>query len=711
MGACHGQGGGAGRLCSGSLSFAHRDFGSGPADAARSFSVNNGNLMCGIFGIWHADGRAVDLASVQRAVTSLRHRGPDDEGYLLVNTRTSRVVECGGKHTDERLGLPGIEEFFAETFDLVLGHRRLAILDLSPTGHQPMATSDNAVWIVHNGEVYNYLELRSELKSHGHEFHTDSDTEVILAAYEQWGPACLTRFNGMWSFVLYDACRRSLFCVRDRFGIKPLHYAFQNGTFVFASEIKALLCMGAGERTPDSAAIFDYLVWGLVNHSQHTFFEGIDSLAPACYLMLQDGQLGLHSFWDLEQAAEEYDVRGWDDRRIARQFRELLTDAVRLNLRSDVPVGTCLSGGVDSSSIVCVANRLMFGEERLPIQSVGDPQKTFTACFDDPRIDERHYVELVVKATGAESHSTFPRPERLFETMPRLMWHQEEPFGSTSIYAQWLVMDLANQHGFTVLLDGQGADEMLAGYPGAWSVYLGALLRTGCWLTLWREAKQHRAINLGERGQLAGLRRAVLSALPAQLKNSLKVVWGDRWPTWLNQEFVQAHSKRSGLPHQADGSLRSFLLGQMAYHLPALLRYEDRNSMAFGLEARAPFLDYRLVSFVFALQDGQRIFRGLSKAVLRRAMKGIVPEVILNRRDKIGFATPEEAWFRGPLWPRIEETLSSDDFRSLPFFNHTKVHDVLGLYQRGYLEISDTLWRWVNLAIWMQTFFAKRHHE
>jgi len=667
--------------------------------------------MCGIFGIWQLDARPVDLPAVQRAVTSLRHRGPDDEGYLLVNTQTGRVVECGGKDTDERLGLPGIDEFFGEAFDLVLGHRRLAILDLSPAGHQPMATSDSTVWIVYNGEVYNYLELRSELNSYGHKFHTDSDTEVILAAYQQWGPACLTRFNGMWSFVLYDARRRSLLCTRDRFGIKPLHYVLQNGTFVFASEIKALLRLGASERSPDCAAIFDYLVWGLVNHSQHTFFEGVDSLPPGRYLLLQDGQLELHRFWDLERATEEYDVRGWEAQQIAGQFRELLTDAVRLNLRSDVPVGTCLSGGVDSSSIVCLGNLLMFGEERLPAHIVGDRQKTFTACFDDPRIDERRYVEVVVKATGAEAHSTFPRPEHLFEIMPRLMWHQEEPFASTSIYAQWHVMELANQHGVTVLLDGQGADEMMAGYPGAWSVYLGALLRSGRWRTLLREAQQYQGTELGERGQLAGLRRAVLSALPAQLKNCLKVVRGDRWPTWLNLEFVQAHSKRSGLPHQANGSLRTFLLNQMAYHLPALLRYEDHNSMAFSLEARVPFLDYRLVSFVFALQDHQRIFRGVSKAVLRRAMEGIVPETILNRRDKIGFATPEEAWLRGPLWPQVKEILFSDGFRSLPFFTHAKVHDLLRAYQQGHLEISGILWRWVNLGMWMQTFFGERRHE
>lgn len=667
--------------------------------------------MCGIFGIWHPDAHPVDLSAVQEAVTTLRHRGPDDEGYLLVNTRTGRVVQCGGKDTDSRMSLPRIEEFFGESFDLVLGHRRLAILDLSPAGHQPMGGSDSTRWIVYNGEIYNYLELRSELKGYGYEFHTDTDTEVILAAHEQWGAESLTRFNGMWSFVLYDARRRSLLCARDRFGIKPLYYVLRDGTFIFASEIKALLGIMASERSPDCAAIFDYLAWGLVNHSQHTFFEGVDSLLPGHYLLLQNGQLRLHHFWDLERAAGELDIRGWDDRRIADQFRELLTDALRLSLRSDVPVGSCLSGGLDSSSIVCLGSRLMFGEEGMPAQIVGDRQKTFTACFDDPRIDERRHVATVVKATGAQAHSTFPRPEHLFEIMPRLMWHQEEPFGSTSIYAQWRVMELAKQHGVTVLLDGQGADEMLAGYPGAQSVYLGALLRSGRWLTLWREAKQYQATELGDRGHLAGLRRALLSALPAQFKDWLHGVRGNRWPTWLNSEFAQAHSNRGRLPHHANGSLRTLLRDQMAYHLPALLRYEDRNSMAFSLEARVPFLDHRLVSFVFSLHDHQRIFRGLSKAVLRRAMKGIVPETILNRRDKIGFATPEEAWLSGPLWPQIKEILFSDSFRSLPFFNHSKVHHLLSLYEQDHIKTGGTLWRWVNLGIWMQTFFAERHRK
>jgi asparagine synthase (glutamine-hydrolysing) len=661
--------------------------------------------MCGIFGVWHRNNRPVDLEAVKYATTTLRHRGPDDEGYLLVNTQAGRIMGCGGTDTDRRLALPRIEELFAQPFNLVLGHRRLAILDLSPAGHQPMAGSDGMLWIVYNGEIYNYLELRDELKAYGHGFQTETDTEVILAAYKQWGPACLARFNGMWAFALYDEREQRLFCARDRFGIKPFHYVFKDGTFAFASEIKALLGMGIGKRAADPAAVFDYLVWGLVNHSQRTFFAGISALLPGHYLLVQEEKISIHRYWELDRAVEDDRVTDCNDLELAERFRELLTDAIRLRLRSDVPIGTCLSGGLDSSSIVCLANRLMFCDKQPPSHIMGARQKTFTAAFDDPSIDERRYVEVVVRATGAEPHYTFPRPEHLLELLPRLLRHQEEPFGSTSIYAQWQVMALAKQHGITVLLDGQGADELLAGYPFAWDVYLGDLFRSGRWLTLWREVDHYQGRGqVGEAGRLAGLRRALFSAIPRPVKDGVRELQGERWPSWLNPDFVKIHKETRTWPYRADGTLRTFLMDQMRYHLPSLLRFEDRNSMAFSLEARVPFLDYRLARFTLALEDQQRISRGVSKTILRRAMKRVVPEAILARRDKIAFATPEGAWLQGPLWLHVKEILLSESFRNLPFFNHAKLRSLLEHYQQGQVQSTSMLWSWLNLTLWVREF-------
>ena len=593
--------------------------------------------MCGIFGLWHLDERAIDVPAVARATASLRHRGPDDEGALLVNTRTGAHVAAGGPDTDPRLDLPRLESFFSSAYDLALGFRRLSIQDLSPAGHQPMSSADGRLWIVFNGEIYNYLELRAELAGLGHHFHTGTDTEVILAAYQQWGAACLERFDGMWAFAIWDAAARSLFIARDRFGEKPLHYVYVPGRlFAFASEMKALWAAGiVGRRVHEQArALFQY--YQQVDSGEQTFYEGILRLPQAHYLVLGgDGRVSTRRYWDIDlRVRDEDQTDAW----YAEQFREYFTESVRLRLRADVPVGSSLSGGLDSSTVVSVINRLL---------PPGGVQKTFSARFDDPARDEGRWMTLVSEANRVERHDVWPTAEQFFEELARVFWHQEEPFTSTSIYAQWSVMRLAKQHGVTVLLDGQGADEMLAGYH----VYFDELstdllksLRWGAYLK-WRKDCQvlHGAAQYS-------LKRALIQSVPGGVKRPAKALWrkvAAGPPVEPLLPTYPAEFKRLS-------GLRKLLWWNTTRQgLVELLRYADRNSMAHSREVRLPFLDHRLVEFVFRLPDRFLLRAGWTKWILREAFRGIVPAAITNRSDKLGYMPPQQRWLGDLVWQDI----------------------------------------------------------
>lgn len=658
--------------------------------------------MCGIFGIWHLDGRPVDLAMVRAATHRLRHRGPDDEGYLLVNTQSGRVVPCGGDDTDAALGLPPIAAFAGQPFDLALGFRRLAILDLSPAGHQPMASADGRYWIVYNGEIYNYLELRAELAARGYTFRTGTDTEVILAAYCQWGVECLNRLNGMWALALWDLRERRLFLARDRFGVKPLHYVNSEGRCLFASEIKALVGDHGVPFAPAREAVYHYLVSGALPSPQEgrTFFEGVRALPPGHWMTVQPDDTVRRRFWTLTPDADA--SSGREAAPIVAQYRDLLTDAVRLRLRSDVPVGTCLSGGVDSSSIVCLIHRLMT-EGGLRSGPIGPQQRTFSAVYETTApYNERPYVEQVLAATGAEGNFTYPTLERLRDDAERLVWCQDEPFQSTSIFAQWCVMGKVRERGVTVLLDGQGADEVLGGYR-PFAIFLADRIRRAEWAQALREA---RAIHAqAQVAILPLLARALFWQLPPAWTRALR-----RWRDGsrhslaaLDPDFAAAcRTHRTVEWPWTD--LQGHLADQVQESsLPHLLRYEDRNSMAFGVEARVPFLDYRLVEFSFGAAAHWRIHDGWAKWVLRRAMAGIVPDPIAWRRDKVGFETPELAWMRA--WARGDPDTFSAGY-SRPYLNLEVVRQRLA----GGMETdadARTAWRWVNLETWLRVWHER----
>lgn len=656
--------------------------------------------MCGIFGIWHHDGKPLDLLALKRATTVLAHRGPDDEGYLLVNTRSGRAELCGGESTVPQLGLPRLEEFLGAHFDMAFGFRRLSILDLSPAGHQPMRSPDGRYWLVYNGEVYNYLELRAELASKGHHFRTDCDTEVLLAAYAEWGPACLSRLNGMWAFAIWDNIERRLFIARDRFGVKPFYIAHIPGqAFTFASEIKALLAANAVPFHPSPSAVAAYVAQGRSpSHLKgDTFFEGVTSLPAAHYALVSEGGCAPQRYWALPGQELEPPLH-----QAQQRYADLFTDSVRLRLRADVAVGTCLSGGVDSSSIVATTARLMRTEHAVSLERLGERQQTFSAVYDtDGPWNERRYIDLVLSHTGAGGNYVWPSGERLWDDLERLVWHQDEPFQSTSIFAQWCVMRQAKELGATVLLDGQGADEVLGGYR-PFSIWLGELLRAGrVRQALQSSSDIHAVTGLSVTRLLA---RATALQLPGGLltqarhKRLRHAASTSGLREELGHEWLATQQKDNNF-YANQRNLTSHLAHLIEESLPDLLRYEDRNSMAFSVEARLPFLDYRLVEYVFSQAYQYRIHNGWTKWLQREAVKSLLPGEVVWRRDKVGFETPETQWLRASSSHILD--ILSDHAATGRYLDEAYIrNEVPRLLEQG---DTSKVWRWVNLALWLHS--------
>jgi asparagine synthase (glutamine-hydrolysing) len=569
-----------------------------------------------------------------------------------------------------------------------------------------MTSVDGRLWIVFNGEVYNHLNLRAELAAYGHKFRTRTDTEVALAAYRQWGPECLSRFNGMWAFALWDSEERYLFLARDRFGIKPLYYVHEGDTFAFASEIKALVGGHGIPFEPDADAVYRYLAGSVFPSPQEgrTFFNRVCSLPPGHWMEVRDGAVTQHRYWALPQPPKVIpDVEAAD---IVKQYRELFTDSVRLRLSADVPVGTCLSGGVDSSSIVCVVNRLV-AQNGVARAQIGEHQKAFSAVYQtDGRYNERPYIERMLQATGAEGTFAFPTGEWLQSDVERLVWHQDEPFQSTSIFAQWCVMSAIRERGVIVSLDGQGPDEVLAGYR-PFVPFLGDLIRGGSVGNAIREARAIEAHTGLSAGPL--LFRALGHQIPRRWADALRRRRAElrRDVAVLNPDFVSqqrskavSHRWISGRHRSLDGHLRDLVVES---NLPRLLQYEDRNSMAFSVEARVPYLDHRLVEFSFVGAPCCRIRDGWTKWVLRKAMEGIVPDEIVWRRDKVGFETPEDIWLL--QWHKSQPDFFGDDALSCEYLDLGAVRRRLAA-QAEAGGVPASMWRWVNLELWLRIWSA-----
>jgi len=666
--------------------------------------------MCAIVGLLT---RARDAClPIERMTALLRHRGPDDEGYILVSP--GGAVCLGGEDTPPevyRAAIPfrptgklGPQSSVADAW-LALGHRRLSILDLSPLGHQPMSYQDR-YWIVYNGEVYNYLELRSALEAAGHRFRSHCDTEVILAAYAQWGAECFSRFNGMWALAIYDVQKDEVVLARDRFGVKPLYYWATDSLFAFASEIKAFTCLPGWRPRVNGQAVHDFLLSGLQDHSRETMFADVFQLEPGCLARLKCGH------WREAKASipgqASLAVTRWYHLQpqpfsgsfadAAAQFRELLTDSVRLRLRADVPVGSCLSGGLDSSSIVCATHRLLRAE------AAACAHKTFSACSEIKQFDEREYIKKVVAATGVVSYYVFPSLKNLFAELDRVIWHQDEPFAGTSIYAQWCVFKLASKANIKVMLDGQGADELLYGYPNFRRAFFCGLLRSGQVLTAWREA-------LAARGQWrsafsAFWRASVDAATPVALQRGFRQFRrNQRPPPWLVPATLSASfpGPLAARFQRHTSALELSLELLSGAHLQMLLHWEDRNSMAQSIESRVPFLDYRLVEFATGLPDHYKLRQGLTKAVLRTGMSELVPPEVLARRDKMGFVTPEEVWARQSGAEEFRRALA-EAIVTCKGIVKPAAKELLEDAIAGHRGYDSAVWRIISLGTWMRRF-------
>ncbi|MEM3047272.1 MAG: asparagine synthase (glutamine-hydrolyzing), partial [Candidatus Bathyarchaeia archaeon] len=584
---------------------------------------------------------------------AIKHRGPDDEGYFL----------------DGQVGL---------------GNRRLSIIDVKG-GHQPIHNEDESIWITYNGEIYNFQELRGGLEPK-HRFYTNSDTETIVHAYEEWGTGCLRRFNGMWAFALWDSSKKVLFLARDRFGVKPLYYHYDGKRLLFASEIKALLQDNSVARIPNDRVVYEYLLYGLHDHGEETFFQGVKRLLPGHYMLVDESGLKTQRWWELQMSRELDSPPGMDGE-YAKRFYELFEDAVRLRLISEVPVGTCLSGGTDSSSIVCVVNRLLL-EKGWARDVIGERQKTFSAVYDDERIDEREYIDEVVAHTEVERNFTFPTVEELWNELERLVYYQEEPFGSTSIFAQWMVMKLASQK-VKVLLDGQGGDELLAGYIPYYGIFYLDLLKRRKYARLLKEAALSFDIALPFVSRYFSRSRRTMNAA-----RMLDEAFAERFK---DVKALKWHGNDLASALDADLSL---------YSIPHLLRYEDKNSMAFSIEARVPFLDYRLVEYVYSLPLDQRLRGGWTKRILREAMRGVLPERIRLRRSKVGFETPEAKWMKASA-EKMRAIFTSETFAKRGYFNQAEVLKAFDKFLQGRLseDFIKVFWRLANLELWLREFF------
>jgi len=566
--------------------------------------------MCGIAGIISSNTSLVTADRIKKMTSSIAHRGPDAEGHWVNDA-------------------------------VALGNRRLSIIDLSIAGNQPMYYMQRYT-IIHNGEIYNYPELKEELHKKGYTFSSKTDTEVIAASYDQWKEECVDHFDGMFAFAVWDEKEKELFAARDRFGEKPFFYYADKEQFIFASEMKALWAAGIEKRV-NLKLLFNYLTIGYVdnpNIPEETFFENISKLPPASFLKYTslNNQFSIENYWDLEIENENKKIT---DAEAIEKFGFLFQQSIQRRLRSDVPVGTSLSGGLDSSSIIATLHSLT---THLPI-ATGTPLTAFSSIFPGFEKDESAFAKLVADKYQVQHFTTTPDASSLHNDLEKLFYYQEEPFSSTSIYAQYKVYELAKQKGVKVLLDGQGADETLAGYHKYYKWY---------WQELFRKRKLSSSNELHAAKELGivenfGWKNRIAALFPefATIFLERQYLLNALRHEDLTKDFTQLQSKEAYYITPEIFSLNGVLYFNTCMHgLEELLRYADRNSMAHGREVRLPFLNHELVEFIFSLPANFKIRDGWTKWLLRKIMEKSLPAEITWRRDKTGFEPPQQQWMQ-----------------------------------------------------------------
>lgn len=618
--------------------------------------------MCGFVMSLSANGSPPDAALTQKMAQLIAHRGPDDEGT------------------------------FSE-HEVAFAFRRLAIFDLTAAGHQPLFSADGRHVIVFNGAIYNFIELRAELRGLGHVFRSSGDTEVLLAAYREWGAECLHRLNGMWAFVIYDRERRRVFVARDRFGVKPLFWCYDARGLVLASEIKAVRDSGYARGALNKSVVARFLVDCDIDDSDQTFYADVHRVPAGSYF---EGDATrpptFRRFWDLAEAAAGLE----EPTDPAERFRELFYDAVRLRMRADVPSGVLLSGGLDSTAIVTgmAAERAVNG---------ADPAELHALCYLDPAFDEQVFIEATLKQTRATLKRLDTGPEEIWKTFQEHLWHQDEPVHSFTSAVVYQLMKLARDNGLKVVLNGQGADEALAGYPTYFVQYWCDLLRAGQFRRVHGEVMQfalaHQqsplALHAATAWRWFNLLRARLPghrAIAARWHRSrierYRWLGDDLRQSWMPDDDVDAGTLTSALRRSVERSA-----------LPLYLRVEDRNAMAHGVEVRLPFLDYRLVTLAFRLGSHWKLRGEYTKFVLRAAMRGRIPEIVRTRVQKFGFPTSAEHILQTVLLERCRDLVSTRAVRESGVFNIREVDRLLNA-ERTDATFSKRLFQITQLAMW-----------
>lgn len=581
--------------------------------------------MCAILGI---AGKLPAQKKIEKARDAMSHRGPDDAGL-----------------------------YYSPEEGVALGHRRLSIIDLSEAGHQPFFSNDGRFVITFNGEIYNYLEIKKELDGK-YDFKTQTDTEVLLASYIVWGEKCLQKFNGMFAFAIWDKKKRELFCARDHLGVKPFFYCYRNGALYFASEIRGLLALDI-LRKPNEKIIFEYLYHGLYDHRDETFFDGIKHLLPGHYLVWKNETINVSKYWDLSRVAGNKQVSFLDAQ---DELRALLADSIRIQYRSDVPVGVNLSSGLDSNSLFYYANKV-----------TGGNTEAFTFCMESEEYNECSVLEETLSAREKTRwHKAHASPQGIWEAMGLMNSIQGEPYGGIPTVAYETLYKKAAEDKIIVLLEGQGGDELFAGYK----------------YYLWEHEKDEGK-GIGEK-----------SLSYSQDKTPLT----DR--ALLSKDFIAAHTE-GNLSFQAPfGShlLNAQYRDLVHTKLPRVLRMNDHVSMAYGRELRVPLLDYRIVEFCFSLPVEYKIKGGVQKYIMREAMKNIVPGTLLKKPKK-AFGAIQNEWFRNYFRKEILRLLSSKTFRSRPYWDHNVLQDKTEKFFKGEGENSFFLWQCINLELWFGKFF------
>ena len=628
--------------------------------------------MCGIAGIINFKKEPVKESTIRSMMGEIKHRGPDDEGVYL----------------NDNIGL---------------GFVRLSIIDLSESGHQPMFDITGRYLIIHNGEVYNYIELRKDLEKRGYKFQSNTDTEVILYSFIEWGEKCLDYFNGMWAFCIYDLKEKSFFISRDRYGIKPLYYYTTKDKIIFSSEIKPILGLIKNQYTPNYQVIYNYLVFNRTDYNEETFFTEIKKLSPGnCLRIFTNNE----DSGDFEKTLDDkynrlskniygrcwYNIK----QRVIEstpfsnidEYRETLFSSINLRLRSDVSLGVFLSGGIDSGSIVAGISDSEFSLDTFSAvygQNLKGDEKDFILEFKNA-VKRMNFIEL-----NAYSFKT--------DLDQFLICHEAEPIVDPSTYAGFKVFEEAKKK-IKVTLNGQGADEQLAGYLYFWGHHFKSLLKKGKVGQLCSELIYYYK----NQGNLNALNYLIYYLLPDSIKNRYRV----NNPKFLTNDFKNQYIKTSNITKLIDESfnLQDSLVRHFNYKLQHLLKWEDLNSMYYSVESRLPFLDHRLVERTLSMDDQYILNKGQTKYILRNALKGYLPEKIRNRNDKIGFETPSDDWFRNEDFKHIiMKVLQSDHFKGIGIIDSTKAIGLYEMHLTGRKNISREIWKWINLDFWFQKHF------